>query len=102
MRFAGETVVVEFVRANVPRHLGLVGRIVAEGQREGTLRGVPLPQALAFVAGAMGAPILVGAAMAESGLAPPELAAAFEAQVLSDAALDERIDLVLAGLAVPR
>jgi AcrR family transcriptional regulator len=97
--FAGEPAVVAFVKTNLPRHLGLVGRLVAQGQREGVLRAVPLPQALSFIVGAMGAPILAGAALAESGLAPPDFAATFDADVLSDAALDERIDLVLAGLA---
>jgi AcrR family transcriptional regulator len=100
--FGGEAAVVDFVKQNLPRHLGVIGRLVAQGQQEGVLRPLPLPQALAFVAGAMGAPILAGAALAESGLAPPQIAADFEAAVLSDAALDERIDLVLAGLAAPR
>lgn len=97
--FAGEPAAVDFARTNLPRHLGVVGRLVAEGQRDGTLRHVPVPQALAFVAGALGAPILAGAALIASGLAPQEVAASLEADVLSDAALDERIDLVLAGLA---
>ena len=46
-----------------------------------------------------GAPIIAGAAFAGAALAPGEIAERFEAEVLSDAALDERIDLVLAGLA---
>lgn len=99
---AGESAVVAFVQANLPRHLRVVGRLVGEGQRDGAIRAVPLAQALAFLGGALGAPILAGAALAESGLAPAELAAAFEHDVLSDAALDERIDLALAGLATPR
>lgn len=98
--FAGEPAVLEFARANLPRHLGVVGRLLAEGQREGAIRPLPMPQALSFVAGALGAPILAGAALADSGLVPEALARTYDADVLSDAALDERIDLVLAGLAV--
>lgn len=95
---AGEPAVVAFARANLPRHFGVVHRLVAQGQREGRLRRVPLAQALAFIAGAVGAPILAGSALAESGLMPVQVALGFEADVLSDDALDERIDLVLAGL----
>lgn len=97
----GEPVVVAFVRANLPRHFGVVSTLVAEGQAAGRLRPVPLAQALAFIAGALGAPILAGSALVASGLAPDALARAFEREVLSDMALDERIDLVLAGLAAP-
>lgn len=96
---SGEPVVVAFVRANLPRHLRVVGSLVAEGQREGRLRSVPIAQALAYVAGAVGFPILAGAELAASGVAPPALAQRYARDVLSDAALDERIDLVLAGLA---
>ena len=92
---------VAFVRANLPRHFGVVSTLVAEGQSAGRLRPVPLTQALAFIAGALGAPILAGSALVASGLAPDALAHGFEREVLSDAALDERIDLVLAGLASP-
>lgn len=96
---AGEAAAVEFARANVPRHLGVVGRLVAEGQSEGTLRALPITQSLAFIAGALGAPIIAAAALVDAALVLPELAASFDAEVLSDAALDQRIDLVLAGLA---
>jgi AcrR family transcriptional regulator len=96
---SGEAAALDFARANAPRHLGLVGRLVAEGQREGALRAVPLPQALAFVAGAMGAPILAAAAIGGLAGVPSGIAQTLDDCVLSDAALDERIDLVLAGLA---
>lgn len=98
----GEPVVAEFVRANFPRHLEVVGRLIDGGRREGALKDIPLPQALAFVVGSIGAPILVGAALAEGGLIPGPLARDFEDAVLSDTALDQRIDLALAGLATAR
>ena len=94
-----EAPAVDFVRANFPRHAGLVAGLILAGQQGGRFRKLPIAQAVAFVAGAIAAPILVGSAIAEGGLAPPGLARAFEADVLADAALDERIELVLAGLA---
>lgn len=99
---AGETPALEFVRVNFPRHFGIVVGLVAAGQRAGKLKPVPLAQAVTFIAGAVAAPILLGSAIVDAGLAPPVLAERFEAEVLADAALDERIDLALAGLAVSR
>ncbi|TFW10268.1 TetR/AcrR family transcriptional regulator, partial [Oxalobacteraceae bacterium OM1] len=46
---AGETVAVEFLQTNVPRHLGVLAGLVAQAQRAGDMEAVPLPQALAFV-----------------------------------------------------
>lgn len=90
---------VDFVRANFPRHVVLIASLIAAGQQSGRLRRIPLAQALTFVAGAVAAPILVGSAIVDAGLAPEALASRFEDDVLADAALDERIDLALAGLA---
>ena len=94
-----EAPAVDFARANFPRHAGLVAGLILAGQRSGRLRAIPVTQAVSFIAGAVAAPILVGSAIVESGLAPPALAHGFEADVLADAALDERIELALAGLA---
>jgi AcrR family transcriptional regulator len=94
-----EAPAVDFVRANFPRHAGLIAGLILAGQRAGRFRDVAIAQAVTFVAGAVAAPILVGSAVVEAGLAPPALAQTFEADVLSDAALDERVDLALAGLA---
>jgi len=96
-----EAPAIDFVRANFPRHAAIVARLIVAGQQSGRLRRVPVAQALSFIAGAVAAPILVGSAIVESGLASPALTQTFEADVLSDAALDERVELALAGLAVP-
>jgi AcrR family transcriptional regulator len=98
---AGEAPAVDFVRANFPRHFGIVIGLIAAGQQAGRVKPVPLAQAVTFVAGAVAAPILLGSAIVDSGLAPPALAERFAADVLADAALDERIELALAGLVVP-
>lgn len=95
----GEPAAVEFLRGNIPRHLAIVVGLIAAGQRTGALKPVPLAQAAAFLAGAVAGPILVGSALADSDVAPEGVAARFELDVLSDAALAERVDMALAGLA---
>ncbi len=62
------------------------------------MRRIPVMQAVAFLAGSVAAPILIGSAAAASGLAPAQLAAQLESEVLSDAAIDQRIDMALIGL----
>ena len=56
---------------------------------------------MGLCAGSLAAPILFGGAALASGGLPAKQARALEAALLSDAALDERIDLALAALAVP-
>ena len=97
---AGEAPALDFVRANFPRHFALVMGLIATGQQAGRLKPVPLVQAVTFVAGAVAAPILLGSAIVDAGLAPPPIAEHFASHVLTDAALDERIELALAGLAL--
>jgi AcrR family transcriptional regulator len=97
--FAGEAVAVEFLRANLPRHLGVVMGLIVQGQKEGVLRKLPAPQAVAFLMGGVGAPILLGAAALNSGFAPAIFGAQLEKDVFSDAAIAERVDMALAGMA---
>ena len=94
-----EAPAVDFVRANFPRHAGIVAALVLAGQQAGRFRKITVAQAVSFVAGAVAAPILVGSAIVDAGLAPPALADRFDNDVLADTALDERIELALAGLA---
>jgi AcrR family transcriptional regulator len=98
---SGEAAPLAFVRTNLPRHVGLVLRLIDEGQRRGELRPMPLSQAIGFLAGAVAAPILFGATVVEAGYAPSPIGARFEAEVLSDEALLQRIDLALYALTVP-
>ena len=99
---AGEAPAVEFLRANFPRHFAVIVGLIGAAQRERRLKPVPIAQAVTFVAGAVAAPILLGSAIVESGLAPRQLAERFADEVLSDYALDERIDLALSALALDR
>jgi len=96
----GEAVARDFLRESIPRHGAMITALLFEGQRAGLLRPMPVPQALAFCMGAIGAPTLFGGAMVDGGELPKALARAIAKSVLSDAALDERIDLALVALAV--
>jgi AcrR family transcriptional regulator len=98
---SGEAPALDFVRSNLPRHFAVVLRLIDEGQRSGALRPMPRAQAIAFLAGAVAAPILFGATVVESGFAPMPISERFEPDVLSDEALSQRIDLALGALAMP-
>lgn len=96
---AGEPVVHEFLQANAPRHLGLLMRLLAEAGA-GRQLGAPL-QCFVFVMGAVAAPVLAASAATRLKLAPALLGHRLEAEVLSDAALAQRIDLALLALGLP-
>ena len=96
---AGETVAREFARDNLPRHATVIVGLVAAGAARGTLRPLAPAQALGTIAGALAMPILAGGAIAESGAMPKAAARALADSVMSDAAIDERIDLILRALA---
>ena len=95
---------IRFARRNVPRHVGVIAALIREGQAAGQFRRLPLPTALGFAMGVLGAPNLmitmlerVGARRA-FGLTPPRL----ERLALGDRALGRRADLILSALAAPR
>src|SRR5438034_5067381 len=47
----GEPIALDFLRANMPRHLGVLQTLIAAAQEAGSLRRMPLPQALGICAG---------------------------------------------------
>ncbi len=96
---AGESVALDFLRTNMPRHLKLEISLIKQAQQDGALKPLPTPQALAFLVGAVGAPIMVGAAMSQSSLAPAPIRKQLEQFVFSDAAIAERVDMALLGMA---
>ena len=96
----GEAVAAEFLRANVPRHIAVLARLIAQAQAERALVAVPLPQALGFLAGAVLAPVLAGGALASAGMLPAALGETLDGAVLSDAAIEQRIGFALRGLGV--
>lgn len=96
----GVTVVREFIRDNAPRHLGLLVQLLIEAQLSGELPPTRQPvQRMAFLLGAVMAPMVVVPAMAGLGVAVPGGAALDT--VTADAAIAERIDRALAGLLAP-
>jgi AcrR family transcriptional regulator len=94
----GEAVVHDFVRANAPRHLGLLLQLMAEAEAAGTLApGLPL-QRMAFVMGAVVSPLLVAPGVAALEVAPQFVGRYLEEQVLSDEAIEQRVRLALAAI----
>ena len=89
---SGEPQAGAFLRANVHRHLGVVRRLIEDGQREGVLRRMAPAQALALLAAGVATPLFVAASLRESGLAPPGVATRFAKDVATDAAIAERAD----------
>jgi AcrR family transcriptional regulator len=96
---AGEPVAIEFLQANIPRHLAVVARLIDEAQRNGQIVNAPLPQVIAFLAGSIMAPVLLGAAMLADNMLPQAVGAMLEQEVLSKKAMEQRIDFALRGLA---
>jgi AcrR family transcriptional regulator len=99
---AGEVVAVEFMQNNIPRHLGVIAGLIAQAQKEGALKPLPVQQALAFVMGAVADPIFAGTAVINTGHLPAPLRKGFEIFVFTDAAIGERIDMALAGMATAK
>lgn len=96
-----EVVARDFLRDNLPRHVRVIMGLVEAGQAAGELRPMDSTQAFAFCAGALAMPVLAGGALADSGALNPGFARKLRKALLTDAALEERIELALSALAVP-
>ena len=92
---SGEQCAREFLRDNMPRHLGVLQAFVAEGQKRGRLVDIAFPQVIGLCGGALTMPILLGGALLESGALAGPMAAVAQASFLTDAGIDQRIDLAL-------
>ena len=95
----GDRVAVEFLRKNAPRHLGHLRALIELGQREGAIAPMPVAQALGFCAGSLAMPIIFGGAVADSAALPVRSAKRLANDLLSDKAIDARIELALAAIA---
>lgn len=96
----GEAVALDFFRRNAPRHVGLLSTLLGEAEREGSVAAMPPVQRFVFLMGSVLMPIVFAA---ELVAAAPELQAfraVFDTQVLSDAAIAERIALAMQALGV--
>ena len=97
----GEKCARDFLRDNLPRHFAVLQGIIVAGQEEGRIARLPVPQVVGMCAGSVAMPILFGGALIDGGEMPPAMAKALTAALLSDAAIDQRIDLALAAIAAP-
>ncbi|CAM3704753.1 TetR family transcriptional regulator [Roseateles saccharophilus] len=95
----GESVAQDFLRANAPRHLGVLLALLQEAQARGRLPEQPPLTRFAFLMGAVVAPLILAGGMQSVGAMPAPLLAALDEQMLSDAALQKRIEWALLGLA---
>ncbi|RZL36108.1 MAG: TetR/AcrR family transcriptional regulator [Rubrivivax sp.] len=96
---AGEAVAQDFLRANAPRHLGVLMALLQQAEAQGRLPRQPVLTRFSFLMGAVVAPLLLAGGMQAIDAVPPALRAAVDAEMLSDAALERRIEWALLGLA---
>ena len=94
----GDAIAREFLAANMPRHLGVMHALVQLGQAAGEIKPMPVPQALGFCAGSLAMPIIFGGAVVASGALGREGSRAVESALLSDEAIDARIELALGAI----
>lgn len=96
---AGDAVAADFFRSNAPRHVGVLLQLCGAAEAAGLLDPMPPLERMAFLMGAVPLPMIFVAGLVDVGLVPPGGRAAFEAQVMADAAIDARIDRCLRALA---
>jgi AcrR family transcriptional regulator len=96
---SGEQSARQFLRDNKPRHIGVQQILVSEGQRQGRLVDIPFPQVIGLCGGSLVMPIVLGGAILEGGALAAPAAHLIEKCFLSDAGIDQRIDLALKALA---
>ena len=97
---AGEPVAVAFMRTNAPRHLRVLLALMAQAQKEGSLAKVPPLQRFIFVMSGVAMPLIIAPGIRSLGVAPGVLGDSLAAQVMSDKAIRQRIELALKALAV--
>jgi AcrR family transcriptional regulator len=95
---AGQPVAREFMRANAPRHVGLLMQLLQEAEREGDVISLPPLQRFTFLMGSVVAPLVIVSGVIAMGITPGVPVPAMEAQALSDGAIEVRVDLALAAL----
>ena len=96
---SGDTTAQNFFRLNFPRHLGVIAELITTGQQAGTIRKLPLTQALAFLGGAVALPNILVTVVQEQAIVPSQFLANLDREVLSDKAIAQRVDMAIRGLA---
>ncbi|MGI9135321.1 MAG: TetR/AcrR family transcriptional regulator [Rhodoferax sp.] len=91
----------QFLQEHASRHLRLLLSLLEQAQAEGAFAPMPALRRFSFVLGAVAAPMLVAPRAMQLGVLPDRLLAQATQDVLSDAAIAERVDRALAALALP-
>lgn len=99
----GDRQVARFAASNFPRHIPIILGLVEEGRRSGEFRPLAGGLAMSFLMGAVSTPNLVVTLLETHGAKRPlgRTMRELEMEILSDEAIETRIDMVLAGLARP-
>ncbi|MGQ3052189.1 MAG: TetR family transcriptional regulator [Roseateles sp.] len=95
----GQAVAQDFLRANAPRHLGVLLAMLQEAEALQRLPVQPLLTRFSFLMGAVVAPLILVGGMKSIEAVPAALQAMVDDDVMSDAALQRRIEWALLGLA---
>lgn len=96
----GQCQCLDFLSRNFPRHASIIGGLMSECVEAGLVRPLPPPVLLAFTMTGMGAPNILVSALERGGKGrlwgrPRSRLAEL---VLSDAVIEERVDMIIAGL----
>jgi AcrR family transcriptional regulator len=75
----------DFLRDNLPRHFVVLQAIIAQGQAQGRIVDLPVPQVIGMCAGSVAMPILFGGALIDGGELPAPMAKTLANSLLSDA-----------------
>ncbi|HAM36192.1 MAG TPA: TetR family transcriptional regulator [Elusimicrobia bacterium] len=97
----GEAEAVRFAQENLPRHLAIIAGLIRDCQRQGLIKEVPLPSAIAFLAGSAAVPNIAMGLIERTAAKKPFGLTLKQAEplLISDAAIAKRVDLALGALA---
>lgn len=90
----------DFFRRHFPLHLAVLAELVAAGQKAGQLQKLPRLQAITFLAGAVAMPNILAAMFTAQGGLPQEALDHLTQDVLSNAAIEQRVEMAVRGLSV--
>ena len=98
----GEPVAARFLRENGPRHVGILHLLLEQGVKEGALRDLPRLQQLSLLMGSVLLPVVFISGLFDALATPLLPAGLFSEQVMTDAAIEQRIALAIAALSATR
>jgi len=98
----GERCARDFLRDNLPRHFVVLRALILQGQKDGRIVKAPVPQVIGVCAGAVAMPLIFGGALVDGGELPAPLAKSLADALLTDKAIDQRIDLALAAITIKK